>query len=144
VIRVRLEHVVRTVDVLRSCGRGRRECVAYWLAALAVDRAEVANVVHPVHTSTAGGYRVDSSWLTKFFFRLADDGQRVVAQVHTHPADRIEHSSIDDEFGLVPSPGFVSIVVPNFGLGPIDPTTWNVEVLQRSGEWRPGQKVIEW
>lgn len=144
-IRVRPEHVEQSIDVFRACGRGRRECVVYWIGGgNEKDITEVTEVVHPGHAATKGGYVVDGAWLTRFFLDLADDDHRAVAQLHTHPSGWLDHSWIDDEFVLVPSPGFVSIVVPDFGIGPQDPATWNVRVLLRSGAWVGSPEVIRW
>jgi hypothetical protein len=144
VIWVPPEHVIRTVDVLRSCGRGRRECVVYWVAAVGAEPADVIAVVHPDHTAAIDGYVVDGAWLTNFFFGLADQGRQAVAQVHSHPGAFLEHSWIDDEFVLVPSPGFVSIVVPDLALGPVDVAAWNVQVLRRSGTWAGDPEIVRW
>jgi hypothetical protein len=137
--------VVRSLGVYRACGSGVRECVVYWVAETrSTAVAEVVGVVHPAHRASGFDYAVDGAWLTRFFLRRAERAQCLVAQVHTHPGPRTDHSFIDDQFVVVPSPGFVSIVVPNFGLEPLDIPSWNVQVLERAGTWQSCPELIQW
>ena len=103
-----------TVACFRSCGEGRRECVAYWVGPVAVPGI-VTQVVHPKHTASARYYRVDDAWLTAFWIELAGRGDTVRVQVHTH-GGRACHSPTDDEGALVYEPGFLSLVVPGFAM----------------------------
>lgn len=139
-IKVSAELVRRTVGELRRCGVGRRECVVYWVAAQSRPD-EVVDVIHPTHLASRFGYEIDSGWLTQFMFSLADDLRMAIAQVHTHPGPFVDHSPTDDEFVLVPSPGFVSIVVPEFATSD-DPADWGVHVLEASGRWRTDRSEI--
>ena len=131
-----------SVDELRVCSDGSRECVVYWLASTTVPSA-VAEVVHPDHTSGRLGYSVDDRWLTQFFFDLADRRLTAVAQIHTHPGSFVEHSQTDDEFALVPSAGFVSIVVPDFARG-FERSRCGIHVLEESGRWRRSPYSVSW
>jgi hypothetical protein len=146
VIRIRPEHVESTLDVLRSCGGGRRECVAYWVSDVQPGHDDaVREVVHPRHLASGGGYEVEGAWLTAFFLDLAARHRRAVAQVHTHPSRWTHHSWIDDEFVLVPTPGFVSIIVPDFATGgSSDITAWGIHELQRDGSWKARPELIAW
>ena len=141
-ITVSPELVDRTISEFGACGAGRRECVVYWLARQS-DPDRVVEVAHPRHTSSAFGYAVDGGWLTEFFFRLADDGLTAVAQTHTHPGECVDHSNTDDEFVLVPSPGFVSIVLPDFARH-FERGRCAVHVLDASGAWRLDPAVVAW
>lgn len=109
------EHLLReTFEVFARCGNGQRECVVYWLAAVGAD--EVVEVLHPTHTASPYHYEVEGMWLSGFFAHLRATNRTAVAQVHTH-GGRAFHSKTDDQFPLVPARGFVSLVVPAFGLG---------------------------
>lgn len=141
-ISIAAELVDRTIDEFGRCGAGLRECVVYWLADLSEPRL-VVDVVHPVHTATPFGYSVEGGWLNGFFFGLADDRRTTVAQVHTHPGRSIDHSVIDDEFVLVPSPDFVSIVVPDYG-AMFRSDRCAVHVLEASGAWRVDAAAVAW
>jgi hypothetical protein len=112
------EHMVSaTFAFFRACGGGQRECVAYWLGPIA--QPDIVNeVIHPEHMSARGGYQLSDAWLTRFWFDLARRGKSVRVQVHTHPHAAF-HSATDDAWALVDTPGFLSLVIPNFGQGPI-------------------------
>lgn len=136
------ELVDATLDELRTCGSGRRECVVYWLASLD-DPHSVIEVVHPAHTAAPVGYVIDGAWLNQFFFKLADRRRLAVAQVHTHPGTSVDHSPTDDQFVLVPSPGFVSIVIPAFGHA-FRRSAAAIHVLGPDGAWRRDESVVSW
>jgi hypothetical protein len=64
-----------------------------------------------------------------------DVGLAILAQLHSHPTDRIEHSEGDDELVLMPFEGMLSIVAPWYGrvgLRPLD----NLGIHQfQDGRW---------
>lgn len=106
----------QTLTAFRGCGAGRRECVVFWAGP--VDRPnEVDLVLHPDHTSARGGYEVSAAWLTETWNRLADERRSIRLQVHTHPRAAF-HSRTDDAHPIVTTPGFLSLVLPRFGLPP--------------------------
>jgi proteasome lid subunit RPN8/RPN11 len=102
-----LEH---TMDVLRTCGRGRDECVVLWTGPS--NGVAVEHVVHPRHVASPTSYRVDPGWLNTFWLELARNHQSVQAQLHTHPGEAF-HSSADDRGALGGHEGFLSIVIPD-------------------------------
>ncbi len=132
-IAVPAQLVADTFAIFRDCGGGRRECVTYWLGP--ADTSEkVDEVIHPKHTSIGGGYQIDDQWLTTFWFSLARRRRSVRVQVHTHPREAF-HSLTDDAWALIDTPGFLSLVIPQYGLGPegLD----NAYLAKRVGrEWR--------
>ncbi len=104
-----------TFAALRDCGRGERECVAYWLGPR--DEPGMVNeVLTPPHRASVDWYEVDSGWITVFFLDLRATRRTVRAQVHTHPGASVRHSPTDDGFAIAPSSGFVSIVMPYFAM----------------------------
>jgi hypothetical protein len=106
-----------TFDHLRKCGRGQRECQVLWTSSWnAVE--EITGVVHPKHRGHAGGFEVQSDWLTSFWLELAERNQGVRVQVHTHPGEAF-HSHTDDAYPMVHSPGFLSLVIPRFAEGAV-------------------------
>ena len=56
-------------------------------------------------------------------------------QVHTHPLEAF-HSPTDDEFPIIHKPGFLSLVIPNFGLGPVGFEDAYLTEIQGDGGWR--------
>ena len=117
----------------RSCGRGRSECVVYWLGPLH-DATVIDVAVHPEHSSTPWMYQVQDSWLSAFMVRLHTERRTVRVQVHTHCGAAF-HSQTDDEWPLVTTPGFLSLVVPRFAMGPIRRDELYLAELNSTSGW---------
>ena len=122
-----------TFEQFRSCGDGRRECIVYWCADTSTPEV-LARVVHPDHTAAGGGYEVDDAWIMKFFVSLHRRQETVRVQIHTHPG-WAGHSWIDDAYALVPAAGFMSLVVPDFGLGPVGLVATHLVEMTADGDW---------
>lgn len=122
-----------TFKQFRDCGRGRRECVAYWCSST-VNPDVLTRVVHPLHTASSGGYTVDDAWVTNFFRDLHDNEEIVRVQVHTHPREA-GHSWIDDAYALLPAAGFLSLVMPDFATGPVTLDGTHLVLMTRGGDW---------
>lgn len=128
-------HVLdETFDRLRSCGGGRRECQALWVGPWS-DPERVTRVVHLKHSASAVGFTLEDSWLTSFWKSLADAGEGVRVQVHTHPGAAY-HSATDDAFPILAVPGFLSLVIPRFALGPTGFDSAFLARLDDDGRWR--------
>ena len=108
--------VADTFAIFRDCGGSRRECVAYWLSPTNAPDT-IDEVVHPHHTASHGGYEIDDQWLTSFWFELARWQKSVRIQLHTHPHEAF-HSATDDHWALIHTPGFLSLVIPDYATGP--------------------------
>jgi proteasome lid subunit RPN8/RPN11 len=122
----------RSLEQLRACGRGRSECVVYWVGPLS-HADTIDEVVHPAHTATATGYDVDGPWLNELWLRLAREGLELRAQVHTHPGAAY-HSSRDDAMAALQTEGFLSLVIPDFALGS-DPLV-GAHLVERAADGR--------
>jgi hypothetical protein len=96
-----------------------------------VDRVE-----HPRHRAGRFGYEVDTLWVTEFFLRLRDERRTARLQAHTHPRSA-GHSETDDRFALVSVPGFLSLVIPSFAMGPIGLDDAALVAMGDDGEWVP-------
>jgi hypothetical protein len=101
----------------RRCGAGGRECQVLWLSGWS-QQETISEVVHPQHRSHAAGFELDGKWLNDFWSMLANRNLGVRVQVHTHP-QKAFHSPTDDDWPIVHTPGFLSLVIPNYGMGPI-------------------------
>ena len=128
-----------TFTHFRRCGAGRRECQALWIGPWSTPRL-ITEVIHPKHAAHMGGFVLDDDWISEFWLRLADHDLGIRIQVHTHPAEAF-HSSIDDEFPIIHTPGFLSLVVPDFALGPVGFENAYLTEIQRDGQWH--QVAIE-
>ncbi len=130
-----------TFEHFRTCGEGWAECVVYWLGPL--DAAGVIDrVVHPLHSATAAGYDVDGAWVTSFWLELARERRQVRAQVHTHPGSTF-HSSRDDRMALIQTGGYLSLVIPNFGLGEVGLGGVYLAKRDEQGIWREAEIAAE-
>jgi len=104
----------------------------------------VDEVVHPRHSAHAGGYDVDGAWQNQLWLRLAREGRRLLAQVHTHPAAAY-HSRRDDLMAAQQTPGFLSLVVPEFALGDVSLRATYLAERAADGSWvsvDPAQKIM--
>jgi proteasome lid subunit RPN8/RPN11 len=115
--RLRKEVLEQAFEHLRACGAGRCECVGY-LTGPVGDPALIDAVVHPRHTAGPGGYDLDSNAIAELWRGLVASERSIRIQVHTHPGAAY-HSSRDDALALVHTPGFLSLVIPDFALGPV-------------------------
>lgn len=122
-----------TFTIFRSCGQGRNECIVYWAGPVSeptlVDRA-----IHPDHRRAPGYYEISSDWLNTIWQRLYAKQVAIRVQVHTHGRLAF-HSKLDDEFPLLQTEGFRSLVVPNFGTGPIGLDATYLAELHPGGVW---------
>lgn len=122
-----------TFSHFRACGRGRRECQVLWLSSW--DQPEIiTDVVHPEHKAHVGGFVLDDRWLSAFWLRLGRDNKGVRIQVHTHPRDAF-HSLTDDQYPIIHTPGFLSLVIPDFGLGTACFEQAFLTEIQADGRW---------
>lgn len=119
---------------LRSCGSGRRECQALWVSSWS-EPDLVLRVVHPEHSASAVGFQQDDRWLTAFWNELAERNEGVRVQVHTHPGAAY-HSATDDRFPMLSTPGFLSLVIPRFALGPVGFDQAFLARIDEQGAWR--------
>lgn len=96
---------------------------------------QISRVVHPEHEASPVGFQLDQTWLTRFWLDTARDGLSVRVQIHTHPGPAY-HSATDDAFPIVHSPGFLSLVIPNFATGPVGFDRAFLAQIAEDGRWR--------
>ncbi len=122
-----------TFAQLRRCGAGCRECEVVWTGPWSHPHT-VTNIVHPTHRPLGDGFQLDAGWLQQFWLELARTRCGIRAQVHTHPG-RAFHSPTDDAWPIVHSPGFLSLVIPRFALGPVSLDESYLTTLNNEGQW---------
>ncbi len=132
--RVPFNILARTFDHFRRCGQGRRECQALWISPWQAPQT-IADVIHPAHSANAQGFLLDSTWLSKFWVDLAETSRGIRIQIHTHPRDAF-HSPTDDAFPIIHTPGFLSLVIPNFAMGPVGFNDAYLTEITQNGRWR--------
>lgn len=114
----------------------RTESVCFWLGRGLDSAIAVEDVWTPKFRATVVSYDIDPLEMLRLKARLDSSGQALVAQIHSHPGSAF-HSSTDDMNAASPWPGYISVVVPNFGN--ITGDFWDeVEAyeLLGGGKWR--------
>jgi proteasome lid subunit RPN8/RPN11 len=130
---LKAEVLKSTFEHLRRCGAGRQECIAYLTGPL--DATDLIDgVVHPNHSASPAGYDIDSGEIALMWRGLLGEERSIRMQVHTHPG-RAYHSSRDDALALVTSTGALSLVIPDFALGPVGTDDAFLARRDGSGEW---------
>ena len=123
----------QTFEHFRACGKGRRECQTLWLSEWSTPES-ISRLVHPVHRSHAGGFDLDDKWLHLFWMQLTARNEGVRIQVHTHPGEAF-HSETDDRYPIIHTYGFLSLVVPDYGLGPVSFDRAFLCEIAQGGRW---------
>jgi hypothetical protein len=110
------EPVIMASQQLLQRPRWKRqhESIVYWAGVAATDRCIVTTVIAPDAETTWGSYRVCSTSNAAVINNISAHSLEVIAQVHTHPGDFVEHSHGDELGALMPYENFLSIVVPNY------------------------------
>lgn len=124
----------RTFARFRECGQGRQECQVLWVGPWQTPDL-IAEAVHPKHKAHIGGFVLDDRWLNEFWGKLGDTNSGIRVQVHTHPGEAF-HSETDDAYPIIHKPGFLSLVISNFGLGPVGFTDAYLTEIQPDGRWK--------
>lgn len=131
---LRAEVLELAFEHFRRCGDGCRECVVYFTADLH-NLSLIDGVVHPAHSAGAGGYDLSSAAIADLWRQLLDEHRTIQLQAHTHPGPSY-HSARDDALALVNSTGALSLVIPNFALGPVGFEGAFLAHLDADGQWR--------
>ena len=127
--------------VLEDCGTGRNECIVYATAHL--ESPLIADAfIHPRHASTPTSTTVERAELHRVWDDLRSERRKIVMQIHSHPGGAF-HSSTDDNFPIIHSVGFLSLVVPSFGRHGLDGA--HLAVYEGDGKWHapPVEKWAE-
>ena len=121
---------------LKRVGRRQVEGVALWAGQIDGRDARITTTIIPLQTAlrlpTGLVYVVDDEELHRLNVRLYREGLTLVAQLHSHP-EAAYHSETDDTYPIATAVGSVSVVVPTFARGPINPASWAVYRLTAQG-----------
>ena len=104
-----------SADALRSLSEGVRESVVLWIGLGGADKAHVQRILVPQQLASPKHFEVSLEERVRIIRALGVSGEKVLAQLHTHPR-RAFHSCADDRLALPRHTGAISIVVPDFGL----------------------------
>jgi hypothetical protein len=110
-LRVPVDGIRATLTLLRRAGR--RESGLFWYGPRdAAGNGLVQHVAAPRQRMSWGNYHVSAEALAEIVHRLPE-GWKPLAQVHSHPGTRVEHSNYDDR--LLSSRRALSLVFPLYG-----------------------------
>jgi proteasome lid subunit RPN8/RPN11 len=129
--------VETTLHVRQQFGAHGCEGLVLWVGEVTEGQASITRAVvpaqKPIKSEDGVGYFIDGEVLFELNLKLSDTGLRLIAQVHSHPGEAY-HSDTDDRYAIVTADGGLSLVVPDFGKAPSDPTLWAVYRLSK-GIW---------
>jgi len=128
--------VDHTELVLRQAGVQGHEGFAVWAGTLAGGDAHVGTVVVPRATSGPGHGEVSVETTGRVLRGLDERDLVPMAQLHTHPRGAFL-SQTDAIRPVVAVPGFLSIVIPDFGFVDLaDVGLWSSHQYVGPGRWR--------
>lgn len=135
-----IEILDSTAALLAEPGSEGFEGAALWIGTvLTPHRAVVTKVHRPeqiAHATPSGlAVTLTEDGLTDLIRSLAGN-EIVLARLHTHGTEDVDHSDVDDRNLVVAHPGAVSIVVPSFAADGIDLEVCGVHVLSATHRWR--------
>lgn len=112
-LKVPADALAATTSLLRRAGK--RESGLLWYGPKdSAGNGRATFVVAPRQEMTWGNYTISADALAEVVHGLPD-GWKPLAQVHSHPGRRVEHSSYDDR--MVSSRRILSLVFPYYGCG---------------------------
>jgi proteasome lid subunit RPN8/RPN11 len=139
-VTVKRATIDQMLETMREFGSHGWEVLVLWVGEIehSTGKAHVVQAFVPkqkaISSEDGVGYFVNSETLFQLNRDLSETGLRLIAQVHSHPREAY-HSDADDRYAIVTAEGGLSLVVPDFGSAPADPTSWAVYRL-RGREWR--------
>ncbi len=118
---------------------GRREAGAFLLVdrlaggnrvvrALYFDDLDPGCLVGNIHFRAAG--------YSKLWDLCDAEGTRVLADVHTHPSNRVAQSSIDRGNPMIARAGHLALIMPDYGTRPTAPRDVGVHEYRGNRGWR--------
>lgn len=135
-IQVRMMDLVAAYKHFRSMGQRGSEGVALWVGRADDREFQVTQTVIPaqkgIRSDHGLAYIVDEAELRRLNVWLYESHLRMIAQLHSHPTEAY-HSELDDEGPIMTTVGGLSIVVPDFAMGPPDLKACATYRLSRDG-----------
>jgi hypothetical protein len=132
--------VDRTSEYLQISSRERIEVVVFWSGFIRGQTRRMSRVWLPRQYSGSGLFMVPGKELFALNKEIYELGERLLAQVHTHPSLAF-HSSTDSEFAVTDMEGGLSVVVPEFGRVRVDSIEECAFFVFERGSWRELPKI---
>ena len=128
----------RILRELRERGGGVRESGGFLLGKIEAGSRFVVDFVayDEIDPNALQGIIIfDASKMDLVWERSAAAGLQVVADVHTH-ARGFRQSGIDQDNPMIPQPGHIALIVPNFAHGFVKPGQFGIYEFRGPQEWR--------
>lgn len=112
----------RLISELERRGQHRRESGCFLLAGSDDPPRRIRSIAYFDDLDAdclTGGISLSSAGLGRLFERCAHEGLTVLADVHTHPATWVDQSCIDSSHPMIPVPGHLALIVPNYAMGAV-------------------------
>lgn len=124
----------KTKEFLKISQLKQSEIVILWSGKIKDGMVRVQNAWLPLQYSDAGFYVIPGDELFKLNKSIYEAGERLVAQVHTHPTLAF-HSDTDSEYSVTSMENGLSIVVPYFGAVSIESFSECAYFIYERGRW---------
>jgi proteasome lid subunit RPN8/RPN11 len=123
---------------LRTRGGGRRESGAFLLGPVHSRLRAVSAVVYYDDldpASLTGGISFKGSAYGVLWDECEQRGLRVVADVHTHPADWVAQSTTDRAHPMLAQAGHIALIVPHFAQKTVRARDVGIHEYRGEGQW---------
>ncbi|WP_284283983.1 Mov34/MPN/PAD-1 family protein [Mesorhizobium amorphae] len=123
---------------LAAVGQAGYEGLGLWVGTTEGETATVERALIPqqrlIRSASGVGVQIEGDELHRLNVWLFENDLRILAQVHSHPANAY-HSGTDDENAVATAIGSLSLVVPNFASRPFDLSSTAIYRLNAAGSW---------
>lgn len=116
--------------------RAEHEGIVYFVGTTDGVVTLITTIFTPEAKTSHGSFNVSSRSMSKLVRFAANQGLQVVGQLHTHPEGSY-HSDGDIEGTHIHYPGYVSMVLPNYGTALPDLTGADVLRYDAKAGWQP-------
>jgi len=114
---------------------GDNEGIVFWLGRQFGEATIITTALAPQAKTSSGSVQCSQSQMAAAIEAARGAGLALLAQVHSHPGEWVEHSTGDDSMVFMPYEGMLSLVVPWYGRVGMRPLQ-NVGVHQyQDGRW---------
>lgn len=124
---------------LQQRGGGAREAACVWLGTIAGDVEHAREIVFlddlPGTTAQRLNHRTSREAVNMVLGRARVSRQRIVADIHTHPADWVDLSVVDRAHPIEYRLGLLALVLPDFAEGPCELSRAGVHEYLGDGRW---------